>query len=310
MTSGYASYMARDLSDALKDLVENGYDWTRYRSLSPGAVNRVQAQGAHLEDVIKDILCGISANDASGREALLAQHLAFQGAANNPPDAMFRGGNKGDAFEVKKSENKSSDSLDLNSSHPYSHLTRDLSRIARKARECEEWEKRDIYYVIGNVVTNQRLNNWVWIVQGNIFAADLETYREFESDLKSHIETAIRSNGLEPGVTNELGRINGVDPHENTDLRIRPMWGITSPMKLFKNLPGVAESTTDGLVIHCLVLKSKWESYLAEKTDEVQAFWRSSLPPSMAITDAIVPDPNDEQGNLQVKLIRIVINLP
>jgi hypothetical protein len=302
--------MSRDLSDALKDLIEKGYNWTEYKSLVSSSNNRAQAQGAHLEEIIKDILCGINASDAQARDYLLNKYLAFQGAANNPPDAMFRGGNDGDAFEVKKSENKSTNSLDLNSSHPYSHLTSDLSRIARDARECEIWEKRDIYYVIGNVLTNSQTNNWIWFVQGNIFAADLQTYRNFEAEIKSHIEEAITANLLEPGITNELGRINGVDLRENTDLRIRPMWGITSPMKLFKDLPGIVETDTDGLVIHCLIRKSKWEFYLKNKSENTKQFWSKSKLPSMSITDVKVPDPNDLDKELEVKLIRIVLNLP
>ena len=156
--------MLRDLSDALKDLVEKGYNWTQYKSLSTGGRNRVQAQGAHLEDIVKDILCGVTPEDAQGRKVILDKFLAFQGSANNPPDAMFRGGNSGDAFEVKKSEDKSKASLDLNSSHPYSHLTSDLSRIARQARECEVWDRRDIHYVMGNVLTSEKKNNWIWFV--------------------------------------------------------------------------------------------------------------------------------------------------
>lgn len=300
--------MFRDLSDALKDLIDKGYNWTQYNSLSFGGRNRAQAQGAHLEDIVKDILCGVAPDDVQGREAVLNKFLAFQGAANNPPDAMFRGGNSGDAFEVKKSEKKSSGSLDLNSSHPYSHLTSDLSRIAREARECEVWDRRDIHYVMGNVLTTQRTNNWIWIVQGNIFAADLQSYRNFESDIKSHIEEAIIANALEPGLTNELGRINGVDLRENTDLRIRPMWGITSPMRLFKDLPGILESDLDGLVIHCLIRKSKWESLLSNKSTEFQEFWSKSQPPVMSISEATVPDPDDLNKVLEIKVIRIVLN--
>ena len=301
--------MIRDLSDALKDLIEKGYNWTEYETLGKGGLNRAQAQGSHLEDIVKDILCGISANDAKGRQELLDKYLVFQGAANNPPDAMYRGGNLGDAFEVKKSENKSNGSLDLNSSHPYSHLTNDLSRVAQKAKDCEPWERRDIFYVMGNVVTREPKNNWIWFVQGSIFSADLETYRDFESDIKTSIEKAIKANGLKPGVTNELGRINAVDPRKITDLRIRPMWGITSPMSLFKNLSGVAESDTDGLVIHCLIRKTKWESYLKNKPSEIKEFWNRPKAKVMSISDVKVPDPNDLNKELDVKLIRIVLNL-
>ena len=302
--------MLRDLSDALEDLIKKGYNWTKYETLGKSGLNRAQAQGAHLEDIVKDILCGITADDAKGRESLLDKYLAFQGAANNPPDAMYRGGNLGDAFEVKKSENKSNGSLDLNSSHPYSHLTSDLSRIAQKAKDCEVWNRRDIFYVVGNVVTLEPKNNWIWFVQGNIFAADLKTFREFESDVKSSIEAAIEAYGLKPGVTNELGRINAVDPRKNTDLRIRPMWGIKSPMSLFKDLKGVSESDSDGLIIHSLMRKSKWESYLLNKPDTTKQFWANPNSKDVTISDVKVPDPDHLSKELDVKLIRIVLNLP
>lgn len=302
--------MLRNLSDALKDLVDKGYDWTTFKSNSGSGRNRVQAQGAHLEDFVKDILCGVAADDASGRNSLYENYLAFRGAANNPPDAMFRGGNSGDAFEVKKSESKSNSILDLNSSHPYSHLTSDLSRIAREAKECEIWDRRDIHYVMGNISSHKRVNNWLWFVQGNLFAADLQTFRDFELDIKSQIEKAIISNSLVPGVTNELGRINGVDLRENTDLRIRPMWGTASPMKLFKEVDGILESNTDGLVVHCLMRKEKWNSLIKSKSREIRNFWSKSQSPKMRISDVTVPDPDNLNNVLEVKLIRIVINLP
>jgi hypothetical protein len=87
------------------------------------------------------------------------------------------------------------------------------------------------------------------------------------------------------------------------------MWGITSPMSLFKNLSGVAESDTDGLVIHCLIRKSKWESYFKNKPSEIKEFWNRPKAKVMSISDVKVPDPNDLNKELDVKLIRIVLNL-
>lgn len=303
--------MNRDLSDALKDLIVKGYNWTKYVSLNKQQSNRVQAQGVHLEDIVKDILCGVNANDASGRQALLDKHLVFQGVKNNPPDAMYRGGNSGDAFEVKKSKAKTKkpSNLDLNSSPPYSHLTSDLSRIARAAKNCENWDRRDIFYVVGNIEKTKRLNNWIWIVQGNIIAADLQTYRDFECSIKKSIDAAIKKLGLKSAVSNELGRINEVDLRKNTDLRVRPMWLMTSPMKLFKDIPGIQESNSDGLVIHCLIRKTKWNSYLKNKSKETKNFWKKPNP-KMAISNVKVPDPNDLTKEIDVTLIRITLNIP
>ena len=80
-------------------------------------------------------------------------------------------------------------------------------------------------------------------------------------------------------------------------------------MRLFKDIPGIFESESDGLVIHCLVRKTKWESFMINKSDEFTHFWSKSIPSIMAITDVTVPDPDDLNNVLEVKLIRIVLNL-
>ena len=300
--------MFRNLLDALEDLINNGYDWANYQNSSTMGSNSAQAQGSKFEDFVKDILCGVRASDSHGRAKIFETHLAYQGSANYPPDAMYRGGDSGDAFEAKKTENINLSTLDLNSSHPYSHLTSDLSRLASEAKNCEVWKQRDIFYVIGNVQKTKPKGNWMWMVQGSLFAADLETYRNFEKEIKSHIEIAIKSKGLVPGETNELGRINSVDLLEITDLRVRGMWHIESPTKLFRGLSGIKESPSDGLVVHCLMRKSKWESLLLNKSQQSKNFWQNQKKNNFQLVDLTVPDPDNSKGVVDTKLIRVVVN--
>ena len=44
------------------------------------------------------------------------------------------------------------------------------------------------------------------------------------------------SSGLEAGETDELGRINKVDPLGITSLRVRGMWQIKNPSKVFSGV--------------------------------------------------------------------------
>lgn len=302
--------MLRNLADALHDLAELGYDWRTHSSASSGHNNRVQAQGDRLEDIFKDILCGVLPANRSGRNALYSQFLCYQGSANNPPDAMYRGGDDGDAFEVKKKEVKHSwrvTSLDLNSSPPYSHLTNWLTRLTLEARNCETWNKRAIFYAIGNIDPGRSNGNWLWIVQGNLFAEDLDKYSAFEAALKTEIEKAIRANDLIPGTTNELGRVNSVDLRDRTNLRIRPMWGVQSPTSLFKDIIGVEESDTNHLTVHAFIRKEKWESYFDGRSQVDRDYWTNGESRTMTISNIEIPDPDNLSAVLEAKLVRVAL---
>lgn len=302
--------MLRNLTDALHDLAELGYDWRTHATASIGHNNRVQAQGDGLEDIFKDILCGVLPGNRSGRNALYSQFLSFQGSANNPPDAMYRGGNDGDAFEVKKKSVKHSwkvNSLDLNSSPPYSHLTSNLTRLTEETRNCESWSRRDIFYAIGNIDPNTEFGNWLWVVQGNLFAEDLAQYSNFEAALKAEIEKAILANDLVPGTTNELGRVNRVDRRDRTNLRIRPMWGVRSPTTLFKDIAGVNESETNHVTVHAFVRKEKWNTYFVGRSQSEKDYWTNGTSSTMTISEVRIPDPDDLDAELETKLVRIAL---
>lgn len=297
--------MFRNLADALHDLAVSGYDLRQLKSTIASSKNSAQAQGDFLEIVIKDILCGVKPTESSNRASLYDQHLSYQGSRNNPPDAMFRGGNLGDAFEIKKKE-KGNGGLALNSSYPYSHLESDLNRLLDESKKCEKWTRRDFFYAVGNASDKTPLGNSIWIVQGAVYAQDLQHYRDLENDLKPVIDDAIKGNGMKPGETKELGRINNVDLLGRTDLRIRGMWGIKGPSAVFGGLTGVAEAPKSHLVVHTVVSDTKWKDLLKDRDNTVKKFWEKPVGNSF-IFDVQLDDPNDTKSKIKAKLIRIEI---
>jgi hypothetical protein len=297
--------MFRNLADALHDLAVLGYDIRQLKFSMKSSKNSAQAQGDFLEIVIKDILCGVKPTDSSNRSSLYEQHLAYQGSRNNPPDAMLRGGDFGDAFEIKKKE-KGNGGLALNSSYPYSHLESNLNRLLDESKKCEKWTRRDFFYAVGNASEKTPLGNSIWIVQGAIYAQDLKHFRDLENELKPVIDGAIKGNGMKPGETKELGRINNVDLLNRTDLRIRGMWGIKGPSSVFGGLPGVAEAPTSHLVVHTVVSKAKWTDLLKDRSKNVKKFWEKPSG-NAAIFDVQVDDPNRTNLKIEAKLIRIEI---
>ena len=155
---------------------------------------------------------------------IISEVFSYLGNTNNPPDSILR---DGDAIEVKKIENKSS-SLALNSSYPKAKLYSNSSMITDACRNCEEWKEKDIIYAIGTCEKN-KLTSLIF-VYGEDYAAENKIYENVKNKIKFGIETI---NGLEFSETNEIGRVNRVDPLGITYFRIRGMWGIENPIKVF-----------------------------------------------------------------------------
>ena len=212
----------KNIIDAIINIVKNPILELKEYSISH---NRANSMGEALEEYIKDIFSGtLFENDKNKRLEIISEVFSYLGNTNNPPDSILRGG---DAIEVKKIENKSS-SLALNSSYPKAKLYSNSSMITDACRNCEEWEEKDIIYAIGTCEKN-KLTSLIF-VYGEDYAAENKIYENVKNKIKLGIETI---NGLEFSETNEIGRVNRVDPLGITYFRIRGMWGIENPIKVF-----------------------------------------------------------------------------
>ena len=212
----------KNIIDAIINIVKNPIVELKEYSISH---NRANSMGEALEEYIKDIFSGtLFENDKNKRLEIISEVFSYLGNTNNPPDSILRGG---DAIEVKKIENKSS-SLALNSSYPKAKLYSNSSMITDACRNCEEWKEKDIIYAIGTCEKN-KLTSLIF-VYGEDYAAENKIYENVKNKIKFGIETI---NGLEFSETNEIGRVNRVDPLGITYFRIRGMWGIENPIKVF-----------------------------------------------------------------------------
>ena len=225
-------------------------------AIDSGTPNPKQEQGKSFEDYCKDLLAGVT--DSANREQILDEQFAYQGSPNNPPDAMFRGGNRGDAFEFKKSGSPRRENQ-LNSSYPTSRLVVSNPRLTAVAKNCESWQSRDFFYFFGDRPDFALTGNWIWIVQGNLLAEDVMTLSTLEEKIRSAISGVIKEAGYEPGETKELGRINSVDSIGSASLRIRPMWLLKGPENIFGHLSGVNPEPESRFVVHALMTIDKWE---------------------------------------------------
>jgi hypothetical protein len=225
-----------------------------YAPVNPAKIssNRINNVGDALEGFIKDAYCDLIGKRLSENERDLVYCKAFSwlGNAGNPPDSMLRGG---DGIEVKKIQTLNS-SIALNSSAPKNKLYASDSRIATGAKTAEDWTEKDIVYAIGSV-PNKDLKR-LWLIYGDCYAASKDIYERLSSVVAKGVQ---QLPDIQFQKTNELGRVNKVDPLGITNLRVRGMWHIENPSRLYSHLV----SATRNRQYYLLMREEKYQSFTA-----------------------------------------------
>ena len=280
----------KNIIDAIINIVKNPILELREYSISH---NRANSMGEALEEYIKDIFSGtLFENDKNKRLEIISEVFSYLGNTNNPPDSILRGG---DAIEVKKIENKSS-SLALNSSYPKAKLYSNSSMITDACRNCEEWEEKDIIYAIGTCEKN-KLTSLIF-VYGEDYAAENKIYENVKNKIKFGIETI---NGLEFSETNEIGRVNRVDPLGITYFRIRGMWGIENPIKVFNYI--YERDNTKQFNFMALINEDKYNSFF--NREELENLEKENK--YLEIRNVKIKNPNNPAQLRSAKLITFKI---
>lgn len=132
--------------------------------------------------------------------------------------------------------------------------------LTNRCKHCEDstggWKEKDLIYFIGNV--NKNTLKCLTIVYGDCYCANDEIYEKLKDKIKTDIE---KTKDIEFVLTNEVGKINKVDPLEITDLRIRSMWHIQNPKKVFSYI-----------IDDCYDKDSKMNVFLIMKLDKYNSF--------------------------------------
>jgi hypothetical protein len=271
---------------ALVNLKEQGN--TDLRSTYIGR-NRINSVGLALEYFLKDMYCRtFSIGDLAIKEREYQKSFSWLGNPNNPPDFIIQ---QSDAVEVKKIQSPSS-TIALNSSYPKAYLFNNDTRITRDCKSCEDgiggWQKKDILYVIG-YVAGQRVKR-LWMVYGDCYAAEKGVYERVANAINTGL-ASLQNVQLSP--TNELGRVNRVDPLGITQLRIRGMWQIENPHKVFSYIAG-----DDGL--YCLMTKEKYIGLKREAVGDVI----SKIQQYYTVEEVSIKNPNNPAINIDSVLIK------
>ncbi|SUA94296.1 NgoPII restriction endonuclease [Oligella urethralis] len=242
--------------------------------------NRANNMGDALEEYVKDLFAGtVNEQDSSARTEKQKKAFSYLGNQKNPPDFIIRGG---DAVEVKKIESPNS-ALALNSSYPKQNLYADSPLITNNCRACEEWTEKDIIYTVGVVNANTNTLSSLIFVYGSDYAADHEAYERIRQKIKCGI---LEIPDVEFNETNELGRINYVDPLGITFLRVRGMWGINNPFKVFEYVEQRDPNAAFNFI--AIINEKKWKSL--DRTDKLIELIGKTDNANLKLVDIKQPD--------------------
>lgn len=248
--------------------------------------NRANNVGDALEEYIKDLFANTFNTPENERLEKLSEEFSYLGNNSNPPDAMLRGG---DAIEVKKIESNGS-SLALNSSYPKRTLKSSSPMISASCRNAENWTEKDMIYAVGIVKGNQLKH--LAMVYGLDYCASDECYSRIKTTMKSGVEAI---HGVEFAETNELGRINKVDPLGITYMRVRGMWGIENPWNVFNYV--YTRELNKKFNFMCIINDEKWATF--DNTEMITSLNVDGF----SIADIKVKNPDNPANLVPAKLI-------
>ena len=214
-----------DILTAITAIVGNSLDLSK--STPGGIQNRVNQMGEALEEYVKNAFANCIGKDQRTINSLRSSTFSYLGNNTNPPDAMLKGS---DAIEIKKVES-AKNTLQFNSSYPKNKLSLGNPKISVKCKNCEEWDTKDMIYVVGHV-EKSILHN-IFFVYGDVYCDAHSVYENVENTIKECVQSL---DVIESSETKELGRVNKVDHLGISSLRVRGMWVITSPFKQFEYL--------------------------------------------------------------------------
>lgn len=281
--------MGNNIINAIIHLIQNPVIDLQNSYLGKNRINNV---GDALERYVQDLFIDGFDLDENDRNIQISKHFSYLGNSSNPPDMMLKGG---DAIEVKKIESKNSD-LALNSSYPKNKLFADNPMLTTACKLSENWTVKDMLYAVG-VVNKNKLTDLIF-VYGDDYCADNAIYETIKNRIKTGVETI---EGVEFTPTKELGKIKKIDPLGITNLRVRGMWHIENPFKVFSYIYQRDFSHLFNFI--AIINDEKWQS-LNNKNELIEVAKNNQ---NIQILNIKIKNPNNPARLKPAKLIQFFI---
>lgn len=283
--------MSRNIIDAIITAVQQeNHKLIKYTSTEISS-NKMNAKGSTLEEYVQNMFADtFGVIDPIERMNIISETFSYLGNDSNPPDGMLKGGNMGDAIEVKKTD--SFGEIQFNSSYPKSKLLSTSTMITNDCRNCEYWTEKDMLYVVGQVSNNSVKT--LCMVYGMDYCADNSVYELLKENVSDGIKNIPNIQWAE---TKELGRVKMVDPLGITNLRVRPMWSIKHPIRVFDYIYTPDKTKMFNLMVLINEDKIKQFDNFEKIVDMTKEY------PLLEIKDVRIINPNNPEQLRNAKLI-------
>jgi archaellum biogenesis ATPase FlaH len=145
---------------------------------------------------------------------------------------------------------------------------------------------------MGHIPKESKTLKSLWFVYGTCYAAKEEVYKEVELEVKETLKTTDK---LDIDINcKELGKVKNIDSLKVTYLRIRGMWVIKHPSKIYDDL---YQQTNEIFSLVAVIPIDKYNSFPKEDRDIIEST------NSVTITDEKISDPNNAANKINIKLV-------
>lgn len=155
--------------------------------------------------------------------------------------------------------------------------------------------QKDIIYIVGAIPKGcgSKLKS-LWFVYGDCYAASREVYQRISDRISEGINDI---SDVELVKTNEIAKVKKVDPLGITDLRIRGMWHIENPIKVFSSITNI--NAENGFNFNAIILQDKYLSFPQKDINKLESLQNSNF----MIEDVKIKSPDNPAHMLDAKLL-------
>jgi len=246
-----------------------------------------------IELYIQDIFCNANNFDSVfDKWEIFSKYFAFFGNFRRFPNIIIKNGD-GILFKTITETNAP---IKLNSFYPRDKLYKQDSIMAKHSIEGEDWQEKDLLYII--IELNNQCLKSIWFLYGDCFIADKEIYEYIQNRVKQGLEEAY---DVEVCIDNpnELGTVEHIDPLDITSLQIKGSWFIENPNLVFEDY--IDPNIQSKFSVHAVMLKTKYDGFPIAQRKNLEKLQDKDK--NFNIKDVKIRWPNNTVKLLEAKFI-------
>jgi hypothetical protein len=256
------------------------------------ATTQVKTVRQEMEYFVKDAISGSSKSVKDKKPSdRYSGVFSYIGSKNKPPDMIIKGG---DALVIKTMKTYKS-GLTINNYPPKANLKWNDPWVLKNCRQIDggQWNSKDIFYVTGWI--EKRRMKYLIFIQGSCFIPEDKVFIKKIQGIKKNVFNYLESEGLEAINTIGLGKVNNIDPLGITNLRIKGVWSVKNPLKVFSDTFSYDKDKDFTLI--ALMFKNKFDSFPKK---DVNAVINDK---QIEVKDVTIKNPNNPKKKIEAKLI-------